>query len=153
MVNGRCNTKRALALLSVVLVAGHAAAQTYTVRRIGPAATKGYEDVHISKAAIAGQQVRLWAATLLNADCTPAGTMTTRILAQPHHGRATISDDQFYPTYIAPNPRAACDARKAPGKQAFYTADPAFHGHDKLILQNATSEGWMRRIIIDIDIR
>lgn len=127
-------------------------AQTYLVRKV-PTTTKGYDEVHLSKAAIAGQKVRIWAATLLNPDCTSAGTMTTQIIDQPRHGQVTISDEQFYPNYVAPNPRAACDAQKSPGKQAFYTAEAGFHGHDKLAINNATSEGKIRRITFDIDVR
>ena len=143
----------ASAVMAISLVASGVAAQTYVVRKVGPAPAKGYEDVHISKAAIAGQQVRVWWATLLNPDCTAAGTMTTRILEEPRHGAATLSDGSFYPNYTPPNPRAECDTRKSPGKQAFYTPEVTFHGHDKLVLENATSEGRMRRIVVDIDVR
>jgi hypothetical protein len=128
-------------------------AQTYVVRRMPAASVKGYADVHIAKAALPGQQVRLWWATLLNADCTPAGTMETQVVEEPRHGKLLLSDDPVYPNFVAPNPRASCDDRKALGKQAFYTPDRDYHGHDKAVLTNATSEGRVRRIIIDIDVR
>lgn len=140
-------------VLAATLFSSGGSAQTYLVRKVGSMAPKGYDEVHISKAAIAGQQVRIWWATLLNPDCTAAGTMTTQILVQPRHGQVSISDDQFYPSYARPNPRASCDRQKSPGKQAFYTADANFQGHDKLVIKNATSEGNIRRIIVDIDVR
>jgi hypothetical protein len=143
----------ASAMLALCVLAEGATAQTYMVRRVDPASAKGFDEVHISKAAVAGQQIRIWWATLLNADCTAAGTMTTQILSPPRHGQASVSDDAFYPNFVAPNPRASCDAQKAPGKQAFYTPDGDFHGHDKLVIQNATSEGRIRRITVDIDVR
>jgi hypothetical protein len=139
-------------LLATLLVQSPGSAQTYVVRKV-EATQKGYDDIHISKAAIPGQQVRLWSATLLNPDCTEAGTITTQVLEQPHHGQVSISDEPFFPNYIAPNPRASCDAHKAPGKQAFYIAEAGFHGHDKVILKNATSEGRIRRVIVDIDVQ
>ncbi|MCI4591014.1 hypothetical protein MOK15_13050 [Sphingobium sp. BYY-5] len=140
-------------ILAATLLPSSGTAQTYLVRKVGSTSPKGYDDVHISKAAIAGQQVRIWWATLLNPDCTAAGTMTTQILDQPRHGQVRISDDLFYPNFVQPNPRASCDRQKSPGKQAFYTADAGFHGHDKLVINNATSEGRIRRIIVDIDVR
>jgi hypothetical protein len=139
--------------LATALLSSNGTAQTYLVRKVGTTALKGYDEVHISKAAIAGQKVRIWSATLLNPDCTAAGTMTTQVVDQPRHGQVTISDEQFYPNYVPPNPRASCDAQKSPGKQAFYTAEAGFHGHDKLAIKNATSEGRIRRIIVDIDVR
>jgi len=128
-------------------------AQTFVVHRVDPASARGYGDVRISKATVAGQQVRIWWATLLNADCTAAGTMTTEVTEQPRHGQVSLSDEPFYPNYQEPNPRTVCDRQKAPGKQAFYTAEAGFHGHDKVVLQNATSEGRVRRIVVDIEVR
>lgn len=141
-----------LALLLAAIPAG-APAQTYTVRRVGTVTSRGYDDVRVSKAALAGQQIRVWWASLLNPDCTPAGTMTTRIVEPPHHGTVTISDDPFFPNFVEPNPRTACDTKRAPGKQAFYTAAPDYHGHDRAVLENATSEGRIRRIVIDLEVR
>lgn len=130
-----------------------AAAQTYVVHRVGGASAHGFDEVRLSKAALAGQQVRVWWAMMLNPDCSAAGTMTTRVVEPPRHGQVAISDDPFFPGFVEPNPRAACDAKKAPGKQAFYTAEPDFHGHDRLVLENATSEGRIRRIAIDVEVR
>lgn len=137
----------------LMLFSAPAMSQIYMVQRVGTAPAKGYGDIRISKSTIAGQPIRLWWATLLNPDCTAGGTMTTEIVSPPRHGQATISDDKFYPEFIQPNPRAACDVRKVPGKQAFYTATTGFRGHDKVIIRNATSEGRMRRIVVDIDVR
>lgn len=143
-------------IVPLVLIAGALSApaailaQTYIVQPVRTGPVKGSADVHLSKAALAGHEVRVWASSLLNADCTPAGTMETAIVDQPRHGKVTISDEPFYPNFAEPNPRVVCDARKAPGKQAFYTSDPDFHGHDKIVLQNATSEGRMRRVTIDV---
>ena len=143
--------------VATVAVAGLSAtggiAQTYMVRRIDPAAERGYQDVHLSRAVLPGEQTKLWWATLLNPDCTAAGTMTTDVVSPPRHGQVAISNDPVFPNFLPPNPRSACDARKVPGVQALYIATPDFHGHDRLILRNATSDGRMRRIVVDIDVR
>ena len=128
-------------------------ADTYVVHRIASSPQPGYADAHVAKAVLPSERTRVWWAMMLNPDCSLAGTMTTEIVEQPRHGQATVTDDPFFPNYVAPNPRAVCDSQKALGKEAFYTADAGFKGHDKLVLRNATSEGRIRRIIIDIDVR
>ena len=140
------------AMLAAAISWPQAHADTYIVT---PAthAPKGMSEIHISKAAVAGQQIRAWWATMLNPDCTPAGTIDARIVQQPKHGQFTITADPLYPNFISPNPRADCDAKKVPGKQGFYTSEPGFHGHDRTILQVATSEGRMRRVLIDIEVQ
>jgi hypothetical protein len=145
-------TAIASVFLTMMVVQSPGSTQTYVVRRVG-ATQKGYDDLHISKAAVPGQQVRIWIAMLLNPDCSEGGTMTTQVVEQPHHGQVSVSDEPFFPNYVEPNPRASCDAHKVPGKQAFYIAEAGFHGHDKVILKNATSEGRIRRIIVDIDVQ
>ena len=140
-------------LVLILAAAAPALAQTYVTHVVRPQPAKGYGEVRLSKAVEPGQQVRVWWAMMLNPDCTAAGTMDARIVEAPRHGQASLSDEPFFPSFVEPNPRAACDAHRAPGKQAFYTADAAFHGHDKLVLQNATSEGRMRKIVVDIDVR
>lgn len=141
-----------VALMSAV--SGSAApAQTYIVHRIDGPRAKGYETIDIAKAAVAGEKVRLWFATLTNPDCSPAGTMTTQILSGARHGQVDLSYDKVFPNFTFPNPRVACDRQKVDGVQAFYTPAANFHGRDHVVLQNATSEGRVRRITIDIDVR
>lgn len=130
-----------------------AGGQTYVVRRLNDGGIKGYADIHVSRAAMSGEKIRIWFATLTNPDCSSAGTMTAQIITPPHHGHVDISTEKVYPNFVAPNPRVICDTRKVDGVQAFYTADAGYHGHDKIVLQNATSEGRVRRVIIDVDVR
>lgn len=141
------------ALVASLLAETAVGAQTYVVRRVAPDSANGYGEVHVDKAAIAGQEVRVWWAMALNPDCTKGATMQTDIVQPPRHGSVRLSDDSFYPNFPAPNPRAACDTKPKPGKQAFYTPQSGFHGHDKIVLQNATSEGRIRKVSIDIDVR
>ncbi len=127
-----------------------AAAQTYVVHRLRAGPAPGEATVHLNRAALAGQTIRIWAATLTNPDCTAAGTMTTQVLDEPRHGEVSLSDEPFFPSFTAPNPRAVCDTRKVPGRQAFYTAAPGFHGHEKVELRNSTSDWIIRKVVIDI---
>lgn len=139
--------------IAFVMLPAIAGAQTYIVRRLNDGSMKGYNDIHVSRAAMPGEKIRVWFATLTNPDCTPAGTMTTQIVTAPRHGHADISTDKVFPNFIAPNPRVICDKQKVDGVQAFYTPDADFHGHDHIVLQNATSEGRVRRVLVDVDVR
>lgn len=135
------------------LMSPAAGAQTYLIRRLNEGGGKGYSDIHESRAAISGEKIRIWFATLTNPDCSSAGTVTAQIVIPPHHGHADILTEKVYPNFIAPNPRVICDTHKVDGVEAFYTSDAEYHGHDKIVLQSATSEGRVRRILIDIDVR
>lgn len=140
-------------LVCASLIGSAAAAQTYIVRSGGLRDPDAPHDVTVRKSALAGQEVRVWWAMLLNADCTAAGTMTTQIVQPPRHGDLRLSDDPFYPSFPVTNPRSGCDSKPAPGKQAFYTSANGFHGHDRMVIRNATSEGRMRRITIDVAVQ
>ena len=142
----------AVMLLGVSPAAGLAAADV-TVRVLPPQPPKGFEQDHISKAALPGQEIRVWAAQSLEPDCTEHGSMQTDVLEAPKHGQARVSQDPFYSNFPENNVRFQCNTKKSPGKQVFYTSDPSFHGHDKLVFQNATSEGRVRKWIVDIDVR
>lgn len=138
---------------AVAAIASAGVAQTYIVNRLPNRPPPGMGEVKIEKAAVAGQEIRVWAASLLNPDCTAAGTMTTTILEQPRHGSVRLSDDPSYPNFPLTNVRYACNSRKSPGEQAFYTAPADYHGHDKFVFQNTTSEGRIRRIVVDVTVQ
>ena len=126
---------------------------TFRVTRLPTEPPKGFAEVRISKAAQAGQEIRVWYAQMLDPDCSAHGTMTSEIVEQPKHGQARLSDEPFFGTFPPGNQRAVCNLKKSPGEQAFYTATADFHGHDKLVMQNSTSEGRIRKIVVDIDVR
>jgi hypothetical protein len=141
------------ALLCAGLMAAPALAADYTVKVVPPDPPKGFEQDHISKAALPGEEIRLWAAQLLTPDCEQQGTMQTDILEAPKHGQARVSDDPFFGNFPPLNVRYVCNRKKSPGKQVFYVADADYHGHDKVVFQNATSEGRIRKWVVDIDVR
>ncbi|MEH3035778.1 MAG: hypothetical protein PGN23_04670 [Sphingomonas adhaesiva] len=141
-------------LLTGALTATAAAAQTYVVHQISPTQQpRGMQSIHLSKVSTDGQKIRLWMSTMVNPDCTPSGTITSALIDTPRHGRADIVDDAVFPNYMPPNPRVACDRVKVPGKVVYYTPDPGFRGHDHVVFQNANSDGYVRRISADIDVR
>jgi hypothetical protein len=143
----------AVIAVGAVATAAFAQSAVVTIRRLPDGPAKSFDQVKISKAAQSGQEIRLWAAQMLEPDCSAHGSMKTDILEQPQHGQLRLADDMFFSSFPAGNARAACNTKKSPGREAFYTAAANFHGHDQVVLQNSTSEGQMRKIVVDIDVR
>jgi hypothetical protein len=115
---------------------------------------RGFEKVSISKAAIGSTPIRVWYNTAIDPDCAvhpPGATLT--ILKPPAHGAATVDDEPLYAAFPPANPRSACNDRKVPGHQAFYTAAAGYAGRDHMVLQGSSPDGRVRRIEVDIDVR
>ena len=136
-----------LACAAGLAIAADASAQTHL-----PAS--GYQRLHVGKAVIGSTPVRIWANAAINPDCsvqTPGATLT--ILEPPAHGAAVIKDEPYYAAFPPANPRSACNNRKVPGHQAFYTAASGYTGHDHMVLQGSSPDGAVRRIAVDITVR
>jgi hypothetical protein len=141
---------------AAVALAGAAAAQSQSyIVTVDPVhKPRGFEKVRVSKAALGTAEIRLWANTAINPDCSAqAAGATLTIVRPPEHGVARISDDPFYFAFPPGNPRSACNDRKVPGHQAFYAANPAFAGHDRVVLQGSSPDGRVREITVDIEVR
>lgn len=142
-----------LASLAAATAVGAEAAQ-YNVTVTPRSRPHGFEKLSVSRAAIGSTPIRVWANAAIDPDCSahlPGPSLT--ILQPPAHGQATISDEPFYAAFPPANPRSACNSRKVPGHQAFYTAASGYSGHDHLVLQGASPEGQVRRIDVDVDVR
>ena len=145
-----------LASVLAVAMAGAAPAQTrqyeVTVRPSGP--QSGFQKVAVSKAALGSTPIQVWANTAINPDCSarvPGSTL--RILQEPAHGSANVSDAPDYFAFPPNNPRAACNSQKVPGHQAFYTASQGYKGRDRIVLEGSSPEGGVRQITVNIEVR
>lgn len=136
-----------LACAAGLAVAAGASAQTHL-----PAS--GYQRLHVAKAVVGSAPIRVWANAAINPDCsaqTPGATLT--ILESPAHGAAEVKDEPYFAAFPPANPRSACNDRKVPGHEAFYTAVSGFTGHDRMVLQGSSPDGAVRRIAVDITVR
>ena len=145
-----------LLALGGLMAAGATLAQAaqYQVTVTPQASHHGFEKVNVSKAAIGSTPIRVWANAAIDPDCSvhmPGPSLT--ILQPPAHGQATVSDEPFYAAFPPANPRSACNSRKVPGHQAFYTAASGYTGHDHLVLQGSSPEGQVRQVEVSIDVR
>lgn len=145
-----------LACAAGLVVGSGALAQSsrYVVTVHSAASATGYTKVNVARAAIGGTPIRIWANTAIDPDCSvhaPGAALT--ILEQPRHGAAEIRDEPYFAAFPSANPRSACNDRKVPGHQAFYTAASGFKGHDRMVLQGSSPDGLVRRIAVDITVR
>jgi hypothetical protein len=123
-----------------------------TVKPTGP--TGGYEKLSVAKAVVGSTPIRVWANTAIDPDCSahvPGAALT--ILQPPSHGTAVVKDEPYFAAFPPANPRSACNNRKVPGHQAFYTAASGYTGHDRMVLQGSSPDGAVRRIAVDITVR
>ncbi|WP_165185123.1 hypothetical protein [Caulobacter soli] len=139
----------------LAIVSGAAAQPGRYVVTVKPAASAtGYEKLSVARAAVGSTPIRIWANTAIDPDCSahaPGATLT--ILQPPSHGTAVVKDEPYFAAFPPTNPRSACNSRKVPGNQAFYTAASGYAGHDRMVLQGSSPDGAVRRIAVDITVR
>ncbi len=146
----------ALALAAASTAPAQTQTQHYevTVKPGGNGPPSGFQKVTISKAAVGSTPIQVWANTAINPDCSahvPGSTL--RILQEPAHGSASISDEPDYHAFPPANPRSACNSKKIPGHEAFYTAAEGYKGRDRMVLEGASPEGGVRQITVNIEVR
>jgi hypothetical protein len=116
--------------------------------------TSGYEKLRVEKATVGSTPIRVWANTAIDPDCSahqPGATLT--VLQPPEHGAAVVKEEPYFAAFPPANPRSACNNRKVPGNQAFYTAAAGYTGHDRMVLQGSSPDGAVRQIAVDITVR
>jgi hypothetical protein len=114
----------------------------------------GFGTVHLSKATIGTAEIILLSHAALEPDCTasePRRPLT--VVEPPSHGVVRLANEMLFIRWPADNLRAACNRRKVPGDRAYYMAEPGFRGHDVVVLQQATNDGHVREITVDIEVR
>lgn len=138
------------------LAAAPATAQTVVVAPTivaGAADTDSYRELNMIKNAVPGQKVRIWYALSIERDCSTAGAMVTQILEVPEHGLAVVENGKEFPNFPAGNPRSACNTRRVPASEVYYTAKADFTGRDSFVMRNSTPDGHIRKITVYIDVR
>jgi hypothetical protein len=114
----------------------------------------GFETAHMSKATNGSDEIMLLGSAAVNPDCTRSSHRRPMIVRQaPEHGQVKVVVGMFFVPFSPPNPRAACNRRRLPAQQAYYTAEPGFTGHDAVVLEQATFDGHVRQVTIDVDVR
>ena len=123
-------------------IAGFAWGQTdETVARLeAPAIMRGAGSFSQRSATPAGAPVLLFHYFNVGADCR-ATEVTFRLTSPPAHGSVTFAASQSrpfadgHPLFVDGDPRARCDDRLAPTRDAIYTPAPGFSGEDSFVIE------------------
>jgi transglutaminase-like putative cysteine protease len=109
--------------------------------------------LELSRAAAAGQKVRLEFLYSLDPDCSSVGATVVRILEPPHHGRLMIENGQGFSNFAKDNQRYDCNARKSDGTYVFYQAEDGYEGKDSITLDIIFPSGLASKRHYAMDVR
>jgi hypothetical protein len=123
-----------------------------TVRRVN-SHPDAVQKIKVSKAAIGSSQIIIWGGAAIDPDCSEHPGYTLNVVEPPAHGEVKVVAEPIYLAFPRANPRSACNSRKVPGRQAYYTAAPGFSGHDRVVLEGVTEDGTMRHVTVNVDVR
>ena len=74
------------------------------------------------RVAIVGKPLKLERFYAINPDCSSLGSTTIRVISGPQHGTISQRDEADFPYFVNANPRSACNRRRVPTRQLWYTA-------------------------------
>jgi hypothetical protein len=111
------------------------------------------QKIKVSKVATGASRIIIWGGAAIDPDCSEHPGYSLNVVEPPAHGEVKVVAEPLYIAFPAGNPRAACNSRKVPGRQAYYTASPGFSGHDRVVLEGATEDGTMRHVTVDVEVR
>lgn len=100
-----------------------------------------------------GGEVRLGFVTALNPDCTEIPGTIVKLITAPAHGRFRQERSTGFSDFTRNNPRAACNARRTPGLQLRYAADPNYRGSDSFSYDRYTTDGKVLHHTVTVEVR
>jgi hypothetical protein len=111
------------------------------------------QKIRVSKAVNGSSRIVIWGGASIDPDCAEHPGYTLSVVEPPAHGEVKVVAEPIYMAFPLNNPRAVCNHRKVPARQAYYTANPGYAGRDRVVLEGATEDGTMRHVTIDVDVR
>ncbi len=133
----------ALASLSLTGCATHVTQQVQVATapipaqvRLVPAAPQVY-----NKTALSGQITRIDFSSNLNPDCSVRNIPTVRVIDQPVHGTAQVTQTDDFTAFPPQNIHSACNIKKSRGAALDYIASPGYVGGDYLSFESINADG------------
>lgn len=113
-----------------------------------------YLDPHgpLQRGAVSGRKQRVQDYFAVRPDCTNVGFPVTVLKKRPVHGTVRIANGEVFPNYPADNPRHACNVKKIPAVQIFYTSLNGYTGPDVFDVTTVYPDGGIRKDTIKIDV-
>lgn len=105
------------------------------------------------KSAESGKKQLMGSAVSINPDCSAAGEPVVTIVKPPTNGRMTAEKGETYPSFVKENPRSACNSKKVPATNIYYTSNPGFTGTEYATVEVLFPQGNIDRGDLIITVR
>jgi hypothetical protein len=149
--------ERLAIVLPVILLAGCGQANKPIVVNAAPAPVISNQGSEVAgtrtMAVMSGAKLKVQFYTAINPDCTTIPNNSARPVKQPTHGTMTIKTADDFATFVATNPRSACNTRRVSGTLIEYQSAPGFKGTDTLAYDVFTSSGAVAHNSVTINVK
>ncbi len=109
--------------------------------------------VELTRAAAAGQEIRVGFLARINPDCASHPITNVRIVEGPEHGEATVKDDTGFTNFGKDNPRFACNTQRSDGIAVLYRGQDGYAGKDYVTVEIVYADGHETSTRYAIDVK
>jgi hypothetical protein len=109
--------------------------------------------LELTRAAAAGQQLRVGFLTNINPDCSSTPFASVRIGKEPKHGEATLKDDTGFTNFAKDNPRFECNKQRSDGTAVLYRGEEGYTGKDSVTVEIVYVDGRETSAHYSIDVK
>jgi hypothetical protein len=107
----------------------------------------------LTRAAAAGQQVRVGFLTNIDPDCSSTPFASVRIVEQPKHGEAALKDDTGFTNFAKENSRFECNKQRSDGTAVLYRGEEGYTGKDSVTVEIVYVDGRESGAHYSIDVK
>jgi hypothetical protein len=107
----------------------------------------------LTRAAAAGQEMRIGFLASIDPDCAPKPVASARIVEGPEHGEVTVREDTGFTNFAKDNPRSACNTRRSDGTAVLYRSQEGYTGKDTVAVEIVYADGHETSARYAIDVK
>jgi transglutaminase-like putative cysteine protease len=94
-----------------------------------------------TRAAVAGQPMRLGFLTSIFPDCSANPVASMRVVEGPAHGEATLHEETEFTSFAKNDLRSACNTQKSDGLVVLYRSEQGYAGKDQVTVDVVYADG------------
>jgi hypothetical protein len=107
----------------------------------------------ISASVLSGEESRVAAPHVVQADCTSGRRPEVRLATPPSSGTIRLSPIAFVVNRNKGDERAHCNGKRVDAVGVFYRSNPGFVGQDRAVIEWDTKTGSVRRSTVVVEVR
>ena len=120
---------------------------------VWPAAAQVVSTPPTNKVALSGERVRVGFSHNVNADCSSAGEIKSRVLEQPKNGVLEMVTEKGFPSYAKDSQKYKCNETQSDVQAYYYKSREDFKGKDRFVVEVFYPSGSYRKRLFTIDVR